>query len=139
MAAPDHYAALGLAPDASKRDIRRAYRRLMRQHHPDIHPGDGGARAREINAAHDILSDPLRRRDYDRLRAAATPDPAPVSQATQPTRPVREAVLVDPVDTDPRAGDYRPGKEQPLSVLWLILLFVLMLAVLFEGLVRIGM
>ncbi|MBW0145249.1 J domain-containing protein [Sphingomicrobium clamense] len=137
MAAPDHYAALGLDPDASKRDIRRAYRRLMREHHPDTHPGDGGARAREINAAHDILSDPLRRRDYDRLRAAATPDPAPAP--VQPTRPVREAVLVDPVNTDPMAGDYRPGKEQPLSVLWLILLFVVMLAVLFEGLVRISL
>lgn len=127
MSGPDHYAALGLSADASPRDIRRAYRQLMRHHHPDARPGDEGRRAREINAAHDILSDPLRKADYDRLRQVSEPRP-------EAARPVRTATFVEPVDPDPRAGFHAVGKEVPLPLAWLMLLFAGLLSVLAYGL-----
>ncbi len=71
-AAPDYYAALGLDRDCTDANIRAAYRLLAKQHHPDVNPGAPGAKARTqaINAAYEILSDPVRRRDYDHELAA---------------------------------------------------------------------
>ncbi len=76
---PDHYATLGLDRRCTLAQIRAAYRLLAKQHHPDVNPGsaDAVARAQELNAAHEILSDPARRRAYDRtLNAAKTAAPA---------------------------------------------------------------
>jgi curved DNA-binding protein CbpA len=66
----DHYQALGVLPDASAADIRAAYLRLMREHHPDRRPGDAAAEdaARRINAAWEVLGHSARRASYDRLR-----------------------------------------------------------------------
>jgi len=66
--ARDYYQVLGVPRNASEKDIRRAYRRLARQHHPDVNPGDKAAEARfkEINAAYEVLSDAEKRRKYDR-------------------------------------------------------------------------
>ncbi len=63
----DYYALLGVTADASADDIKRAYRRLAREHHPDANPDDAGAEARfkEIAVAYETLSDPERRRRYD--------------------------------------------------------------------------
>jgi molecular chaperone DnaJ len=63
----DLYIVLGLDRAASLGDVKRAYRRLARQYHPDVNPGDGIAagRFREIAQAYEILSDPDRRRRYD--------------------------------------------------------------------------
>jgi len=62
------YEVLGVARDASEDDIRRAYRRLAKQHHPDLNPGNKEAEARfkEIGAANDLLSDAAKRARYDR-------------------------------------------------------------------------
>lgn len=62
------YEVLGVARDASEDDIRRAYRRLAKQHHPDLNPGNKEAEARfkEIGAANDLLSDVAKRARYDR-------------------------------------------------------------------------
>lgn len=70
MSAPasaDYYGVLGLGSDASPDEIKRAYRRLAREHHPDANPGDAEAEARfkEIALAYETLSDPERRRRYD--------------------------------------------------------------------------
>jgi curved DNA-binding protein len=67
----DYYAILGVSPDADEKEIKRAFRRLARQHHPDVNPGDPGAedRFKEINEAHEVLSDSEKRRKYDQLRA----------------------------------------------------------------------
>ena len=62
------YEVLGVARDASEDDIRRAYRRLAKQHHPDLNPGNKEAEARfkEVSAANDLLSDAAKRTRYDR-------------------------------------------------------------------------
>lgn len=64
----DHYAALGLDRRCTVAQIRTAYRLLAKQYHPDLNPGSPEAltRSQELNAAHEILSDPARRRAYDR-------------------------------------------------------------------------
>jgi len=68
----DYYRLLAVAPDASLDEIKRAYRRLALQCHPDHNPDDPEAEARfkEITLAYGVLSDPERRRAYDRTRAA---------------------------------------------------------------------
>src|SRR4029079_14640915 len=63
----DLYIVLGLERGASLNDVKRAYKRLARKHHPDINPGDRMAEAkfRQIAEAYETLSDPERRRYYD--------------------------------------------------------------------------
>lgn len=65
--ARDYYEVLGVKRNASDKEIRSAYRRLARKHHPDVNPGDKNSEAlfKEINAAHDVLGDPEKRRKYD--------------------------------------------------------------------------
>ena len=68
MATKDYYATLGVAKGASAKEVRQAYRRLARQYHPDVNPGDAAAEARfkEINGAYEVLSDSDKRKKYDR-------------------------------------------------------------------------
>jgi molecular chaperone DnaJ len=64
----DYYEILGVGRDATQNDVKRAYRRLAREHHPDVNPGDHNAehRFKEINEAYQVLCDPDRRAVYDR-------------------------------------------------------------------------
>jgi curved DNA-binding protein len=66
--AKDYYEILGVPRNASDKDIRRAYRRLARQHHPDVNPGDKRAEAKfkQIGEAYSVLSDAEKRAQYDR-------------------------------------------------------------------------
>ncbi len=65
------YEALGVDKKASEEEIKKAYRKLARQYHPDSNPGDAKAEARfkEISEAYSVLSDPELRREYDQIRA----------------------------------------------------------------------
>src|SRR3954465_10449103 len=68
MARGDYYKTLGVDKKASADEIKKAYRKLARQYHPDRNPGDQQAeeRFKEISEAHDVLSDPDKRKKYDR-------------------------------------------------------------------------
>ncbi len=61
----DYYAILGVERDASTEEIKRAYRKLARKHHPDVAGEEEGAKFKNITAAHDVLSNPAKRRQYD--------------------------------------------------------------------------
>ncbi len=62
----DYYVILGVSREATDAEIKRAFRELARQHHPDVNPEDGGERFREINEAYAVLSDRDARTRYDR-------------------------------------------------------------------------
>lgn len=65
----DYYKILGVDKNASQKDIKKAYRKLARQYHPDVNPGDKTAeeKFKEINEANEVLSDPEKRKRYDEL------------------------------------------------------------------------
>jgi DnaJ-class molecular chaperone len=65
----DYYRVLGVAKNASAKDIKAAYRKLARKHHPDVNPGSKAAESRfkEINEAYEVLGDPEKRKRYDAL------------------------------------------------------------------------
>jgi molecular chaperone DnaJ len=66
----DYYQALGVAKDASSAEIKKAYRKLARELHPDKNPGDAKSEARfkEVSEAYDVLSDGTKRKEYDEAR-----------------------------------------------------------------------
>jgi curved DNA-binding protein len=68
----DYYNILGVSRNASTEEIRKAYRKLAMQYHPDRNPGDKGSeeRFKEINEAYQVLNDPQKRAHYDRVGSA---------------------------------------------------------------------
>src|SRR5437868_5574973 len=68
-ATKDYYAILGVKKNASADEVRKAFRKLARKHHPDVNPGDKKSeeKFKEISEANDVLSDPKKRKIYDQL------------------------------------------------------------------------
>lgn len=82
----DYYAILQVDPRAEPEVVEAAYRRLSRKYHPDISgEADAGHRMRELNEAYEVLSDPARRRAYDRRRPVG-----PGPSATDRWLPIRD-------------------------------------------------
>jgi DnaJ-class molecular chaperone len=67
----DYYSTLGVAKTSTEKEIKQAYRKLARKHHPDVNPDDKKAETRfkEINEAYEVLGDPAKRKKYDELGA----------------------------------------------------------------------
>jgi curved DNA-binding protein CbpA len=108
-----HYEVLGVRPDASPADIRRAYVSLARTHHPDFHAAAGDAVRRDaertmqqINEAWLVLRDRRRRADYD----LTLPLPERADDGWTPGHVHPDFVPVDPDDVDDPPGD-EPGDE----------------------------
>src|SRR5438093_467360 len=81
----DLYEVLGVSRDATEDDIKRAYRKLARELHPDVNRHDPGAeeRFKEVSAAYEVLSDPAKRRQYDMWgQTGAAPDLFPFGDLT---------------------------------------------------------
>jgi curved DNA-binding protein len=68
----DYYKILGVSKEATEAEIKSAYRKLAKQYHPDLHPGDakGEEKFKEINEANEVLGDPAKRSKYDQLGAS---------------------------------------------------------------------
>jgi DnaJ-class molecular chaperone len=69
----NYYAILGVPENAKEEEIKKAFRRLAKKHHPDFNPGDKSAETRfkEINEANEVLSDKKKREEYDAIRSGA--------------------------------------------------------------------
>lgn len=128
----DHYSVLGVTEDASAAQIRQAYLRLARTHHPDFHEasGDGSRVSNEremqrINQAWTVLGDPARRRDYDERRRSAA-GATTAGERVRPEPADYTFVPFDDDDTDYAAliDDAVEGTEVPT---WMQLLPVLLL------------
>jgi curved DNA-binding protein CbpA len=108
MGGKDYYSLLGLAPGASEREIRLAYRRLALRYHPDLHPerADAEARLKELNEAYEVLGDPVRRARYAAQRGST------VRIRVERARPAAQATKV-------RSRPAAPGgTPEPRSRLW---------------------
>ncbi|GAB7183032.1 molecular chaperone DnaJ [Kitasatospora sp. Ki12] len=111
-AATDHYAVLGIRPDADLATIRRAYRVCVRHAHPDRRPAAEAARAHEdmarINLAFEILSDPGKRATYDASRRSSARAP----RQEPPPPPPRSVIWTPPViDFGEVAGGQRSAER----------------------------
>ncbi len=93
MAGKDYYNILGIKRDATDEEIKKAYRRLARKHHPDVNPGNKAAEAKfkEINEAYEVISNKEKRKKYDQFgdqwqsaeqftRGGGQPSSSPFSQ-----------------------------------------------------------
>ena len=111
----DYYTLLGVEPDATLAQIKKAYRTLARQHHPDTNPGDpqAAARFRELTEAYETLADPVRRAVYDAMRPKVTG-----TTLTQPGRDAQAASrLVQVLEDTWTAIRSRHGQLPPVVII----------------------
>ena len=114
MSATTHYDVLGVRAEASANEIREAFRRRAREHHPDrtANAARSAQRMAEINEAYRVLSDPGRRANYDATlrRASATSSARAATSEHASTSPIDEPLIT--------------GHHEPVRVPWRMLLLV---------------
>ncbi len=113
----DYYRILGVSPTASQDEIKRAYRKLARQYHPDRNPGNRQAeeRFKEINEAYEVLSDPKQRRMYDATRQACTSGFGQRRRWRTASAPTFEELLETLLGRTGRWGRYGASPSSPSS------------------------
>jgi DnaJ-class molecular chaperone len=95
---PDYYAILGVQPHATQQEISRAYRALMRSHHPDVNGGTAPeGELLKIMQAFSVLRDSERRAVYDQQRSAAAAQAIPVRKVPSPGGSSGPVIRVTPV------------------------------------------
>lgn len=106
----DYYATLGVPKTASAKDIKAAFRRLARKHHPDVNPGDKGAETKfkEVNEAYEVLGDAEKRKKYDELGANWRAYEQAERAGAAPGASQRYT-------WSPGAGGFRPMSEEEMS------------------------
>lgn len=109
-APPDYYALLEVAPSASAEEVRSAYRRLARIHHPDTSGSpESIERMRQINEAWEVLRDPERRAAYDRTR----PRPAPPRRVVRTVRRTPQARRPQAAEPAAPPRGFEPAEDAP--------------------------
>src|SRR5688500_11334155 len=106
MAQKDFYAVLGVSASATADEIKKQYRRLAKQYHPDTNKGDpkSADRFKEISEAHNVLGDPEKRKQYDDMRRLGAFDPFTRGAGARPGG-ARPAGARGPTGAGPRVED----------------------------------